>query len=100
MDTKKIQNWIITGKIEMSSILDISFLNDESVLTIWESTIHNNKRFFVTLKDHETNKIEIMELFKYKNINKFRNLIPKTTFLSASSFMEAYYVLLSKKSFY
>jgi len=97
METQKLIKDLKNNIIEISHIVDIFLLQDESIITIWYSTKNNNKRYFATIKNHQHNKTEILELYKAKNINRFKTYIPLTTYYSAVSFMNAYYTILTSK---
>ncbi len=96
MDTKNIQNLLKNNIIEISNIIDIILLQDESVLTLWISKKDNKKRIFATLKNQQKNKCEILELYNFKNCNKFKKYIPLSTFLSTKSYMETFYLVIKK----
>jgi len=97
MNTKVIKKQIENNHITIDKIIEIFLLQDESIVTIWSTNKNENTRYFATIINYQKNKTEILELYEYKNISRFKKYIPLTTYHSAVSFMEAYHTILSSK---
>ena len=88
MDYCEIKKAIKNKEIQMNKVIDILLLNDESVITIWSSSNNNGDRYFATLTNHSNSSSYILELYKKRNINRFKHYIPNSTYFAAKSFTE------------